>query len=146
MVMCTKQDVQEIVNKAQEHNDDQFQKIRKERDERVLEIVKSEISNEKSRFLQYIGFGGLITVGGLFYFFGQQNSNLNALSTDLSEISVQMTSVEGFMSSGDRFTTGDGQDLEKNLREYSDNKDELIIQRVESGFSEISRQIQEKEL
>lgn len=141
--MCSREEVQQIMDAHQKHNDAEFDKLRSERDIRMLEIAKAEISREKGRMMNFIGWGGIVAIGGLFYFFGGQNSAMENITDDIKKLSEQMERVEEFMASGERFTTADGQAQNKELREYSDNGDQLILQRVESGFESISHQIEE---
>lgn len=146
MNMCNRKDVQEISDRLRSHVDERFDNMEK----RMHEIAASEVRFAKDNFFKYIGWGGVVGIAGLVYFFGGLQTDFENVQEDINSINSQLDKVEVFMSSGDRFTTGDGLSLEAKLedeinatREYSDNKDELIIQRLDSGFETLSRQLQE---
>lgn len=152
--MCSRLEVQEIVDRSTRELQEEFSRLREERDSRMVEVANTQINNAKDSMMRFIGWGGVVGIAGVVYFFGGLSSevaNMQGEIEELKDTSVtrhaevvdKLDEFQAFMVRGDRFTTYDGDDLRTELREYSDSRDELIIQRLDTGFENLSKQIED---
>jgi len=135
--MCSRKEVQEIIDKFERHVDDKFTQLREERDSRMREIAVAEINQAKDNIMKFIGWGGIVGIGAMVYFFGGLTGDVEYLQNELSEIKESQEAVEDFMNRGDRYTSQDGIEL----KAYVDQQDEYILRRVDDGFESLGDQI-----
>jgi hypothetical protein len=136
-IMCTRQEVQEIIDRMEREMHREFKVVKEERDARIIEIAQREIRSEKDSLMKFIGFGGIIFIGSLFYYGGQITGDIAYMQQEMIKINNQLESVEKFMNAGDRYTTSDALEL----KAYVDQQDDYILRRVDDGFAGLSKQI-----
>jgi ElaB/YqjD/DUF883 family membrane-anchored ribosome-binding protein len=160
--MCTRIEVEHIVEKSttelkeavkelrREHSGWQAQlqtylqseeKRVQENERRMQEVATAAVSTAKDNFVKYVGWGGIIGIGMVVYFFGGLNSRVETLQVQLSEVQDSQKEVSEFMTntSGNRFTLDDG----NKLKTYVDQSDQLlqrqldnVQQTMKDGFAE----------
>lgn len=135
--MCTRLEVQEIVDRLEREMRSEFSHLRDERDVRMREIATTEINTAKDNAMKFIGWGGIVGVGAVVYFFGGLTNDVQYLQDEISKVETQLVEINNFMNAGDRYTTADG----LQLKAYVDQQDEYILRRVEDGFDNLSEQI-----
>jgi len=153
--MCTRSEVQEIVDRSYQklHDDfkgqleaisDQLKEFKLEREKRMEEIADRKITQAKDNFIRYIGWGGIVGVGMFVYFFGGLTRDVDTMQTQMVQVQESLDEVETFISRGDRFTVDDG----KTLQTYSDQQDAMLQRQIndvqttmKSGFEDLKLEI-----
>lgn len=168
--MCTRSEVEHIVEKSTSELKEAVKELRREHsgwqaqlqtylqteekrtqdnEKRMLEIASTAVATAKDNFVKYVGWGGLIGIGMVVYFFGGLNSRVENMQVQLGEMQDSQKEVSDFMSntSGNRFTLDDG----NKLKTYVDQSDDLlqrqitnIDQTMKDGFSEMKDLLREQ--
>ena len=125
--MCSRLEVQEIVDRSTRELHHEFSRLREERDARMVEVANTQISTAKDSMMKFIGWGGIVGIAGAVYFFGGLTNQVENLQQDVREMSLQFQELDDFINSGDRFTLEDG----NSLKAYSDQQDNLLQQQVD---------------
>lgn len=136
--MCTRTEVQDIVDRLERELHGEFTRIREERDARMVEIAQREINLAKDNIMKFVGWGGIVSIVAFVYFFGGMSGEIEHLSEEQNEMKTSLENLENFMNRGDRFTVDDGNDL----KVYVDQQDNYILRRVDDGFNSLSNQIE----
>lgn len=135
--MCTRAEVQDIVDRLERELHNEFKHIRDERDARMVEIAQREITLAKDNIMKFVGWGGIASAFAFVYFFGGMSGEIEHLAEEQSQIQESLESLEAFMNRGDRFTVTDGNEL----KAYVDQQDQYTLRVVEDGFDNIAEQI-----
>jgi hypothetical protein len=116
---------------------------RERRDRMVLETVENKINAMKTSLLQWIGFGGIVFVAGIVFYFGSLGEKVEYHSKVVNDFQV-------FMASGERFTRNDGVVMETRTITYIDQQNaaqDARINRIEDvvkeGFADIKKELRE---
>ena len=146
--MCTREQVEHIVEKSTVEVKDAVRDLRREHDtwqrdmatsfdKRISEVATAIFTKEKDSMVRFIGWGGIVTIGTAVWFFGGLTNQVDNMQLSLQEIKSQQAEVTNFMNRGDRFTTEDAGEL----KGYIDQQDEYILRRVDDGFASLAKQI-----
>ena len=148
--MCSRAEVEHIVERSTKEVKDAVRDLKSEHtawqeklnngfDKRIAEIATAIVKNEKDSMVRFIGWGGIVGIVGIVYFFGGLTNQVENMQISLQEIKVQQQEVSDLMNKGDRFTTEDANEL----KGYVDQQDDYIIRLVQDGFTSLERQLEQ---